>query len=256
MLPGCTLSSLPSGLPFSTQPKAKAFSKQSGCFQTTGAPSFFVSVSFTLIFFLTISFSELLHQVPIKSHLWHFISRTSRFCVLALSLLQKSGSRTDISQATLLLNLRRLPCPSLFTSRQQSFMPQTRSLYNFFKAIIVPCDEISQKMKLSNTLTCCHLLFVCAVPFILQRVISVALSSTLQKTQMHVLKSFSHSLEDLALALNTVTLQQNIFISLHFADNLEKTFNSLCFQGRAGGGYWDSRSFCPLPISVIILRDI
>lgn len=160
MLPGCTLSSLPSGLPFSTQPKAKAFSKQSGCFQTTGAPSFFVSVSFTLIFFLTISFSELLHQVPIKSHLWHFISRTSRFCVLALSLLQKSGSRTDISQATLLLNLRRLPCPSLFTSRQQSFMPQTRSLYNFFKAIIVPCDEISQKMKLSNTLTCCHLLLL------------------------------------------------------------------------------------------------
>ena len=234
MLPGCTLSSLPSGQPSSIRPKAKAFSKQFGGLQTTGAPSFFVSRSFRLIFFLTISFSEVLHQVTIKSHLWHFISRTSTFCMLALSLLQKAGSRTSISQATLLLNLRRLPCLFLFPSRQQSFMHQTYSLYNLFKAIIVHSDEISQKIKLSNTLTCCHLLFICAVPFILQRVICVALSFISQKTQMRVLKSFSHSLEDLAPKQPCL---QNIFSSFHSADYLDKTFNSLCFLGRAGGGY-------------------
>lgn len=178
----------------------------------------------------------MLHHVTIISHLWHFTSRTSRFCMLALSLLQKTESRTSIFQATFLLNLRRLLCLS-FTSRQQSFMHQTHSLYNLFEAITVPCDEISQKMKLSNTLTCCHLLFVCAVPFILQNVISVALSFILQKTQMRVLKSFSHSLEDLTLALNTIPLQQNLFSSLDFADYHDKTFNSLCFQCRAGAGY-------------------
>lgn len=129
MVRGCTVTSLPSRQPSSTRPKAKAFSKQPACVQTTGAPSFFVGTSFRLIFFLTISFSEVLYQVTIKSHPWHFISRTSRFCVLVLSLLQKAGSGTSISQATLLLNPRRLPCLSLFTSRQQSFMHQTYSLY-------------------------------------------------------------------------------------------------------------------------------
>lgn len=99
---GCTVTSLPSRQPSSTRPKAKAFSKQPACVQTTGAPSFFVATSFRVIFFLTTSFSEVLYQVTIKSHPWHFISRTSRFCVLVLSLLQKAGSGTSISQATLL----------------------------------------------------------------------------------------------------------------------------------------------------------
>jgi len=142
-----------------------------------------------------------------------------------------------MSQGAFLLNLRRLPCLSLFTSRQKSSMHQTCCLHNLFKAIIVHSDEISQKMKLSSALTCSHLVFVCVVPFILQRMISVAWPFILQNTQMRVLKSFSLSLEDLALSLNTVTLQQNIFSCLRFADYLDKTFSSLCFLSRAGGGY-------------------
>lgn len=96
---GGTLSSLPSGQPSSTQPQAKAFSKQSGCGQTTGTPSLLFSNPLTLIFLLTTLFSEVLCQVTIKSRLGHFISETSTLCVLILSLLQKAGSRASISQA-------------------------------------------------------------------------------------------------------------------------------------------------------------
>lgn len=155
--------------------------------------------------------------------------------MLVLPLLQKAGSRTSISQASLVLNLRKLLQLCLFISRQRSFTHQTYSHYNLFKAI-VHCDEISQKMKLSSTLTYCCLISVCAVPFILQEVISGALS-LLQKIQMRVLRSFSHSLEDLGLFLNPVILQQNVFNSLHVADYLDKTVNSVSFLGRAGGGH-------------------
>lgn len=75
-----------------------------------------------------------------------------------------------------------LHAPDIFSLH--TYMHHTYSL----QSIIVCCDEVSQKMKLSNIPTCCHLLFVCAVLFILQRVTSVALSFILQKTQIHVLK--------------------------------------------------------------------
>lgn len=124
-------------------------------------------------------------------------------------------------------------------------------LHSLLKAIIIPCDEISQKMKESNTLTCCHLLFVCTFPFIPQRVSSLPPPSSCRKHRC-VLNTLSHSLDTLALFLNT--LQCNIFRSLHFPDYL-KTFRSLCLQGRAeGGALRESRSFCLLP--VVVLEEI
>lgn len=97
--------------------------------------------------------------------------------------------------------------------------------------------------------------FVCALPFILQRVIMIALSFILQKRQVcPICYALSHSLDTLALFLNTLNLQ-HIFTSLHFADYLDKIFISLCFQSRAeGGALRESRSFRLLP--VVVLKEI
>lgn len=213
---------------------------------SAGAPSFLArSDFFTLILLLTISFSEILHQLTIRSHLWHFISRSSRFCVLVLSLPQKAGSETSISQAT----SQETPRLSLFTSRYQNCMYQTYSsqplesnhhpLWWYFSE-----DE---GVQYSDVLP-----FTFCLYFSLHPTEGIIIPSSCRKHRC-VLNTLSHSLDTLALSLNT--LQCNIFRSLHFPDYLNKTFRSLCLQGKAeGGALRESRSFCLLP--VIVLEEV
>lgn len=66
---------------------------------------------------------------------------------------------------------------------QSLLHPSLSSDHFLFQNIAGNLDKISQKMKLSNTLTCYHLLLVCALPFILQKVITVVLSYVLQQAQ-------------------------------------------------------------------------
>lgn len=82
-----------------------------------------------------------------------------------------------------------------------------------------------------------------------ERVSHSALSFILQKTQIQTLQSSSHSLEDLALFLNTVALQQNIALCW-----LSQQDFQVISRRRRRWVLRESRPVSPLP--VIILRDI